>query len=124
MVIVALVDDVGRNDDIALRRVPIGIDKARDGLGSLGIKLRNLAILDVGRTVGILRTKMENHLVGIAVGEAVAVDAVIVGELVLEELKNLDEVAYVRFASVYREFEDVLDFVRQLTRAKKLSIRI
>ena len=38
-----------------------------------------------------------------------------VGELVMRELKRLDKVAYVRFASVYREFEDV-DAFRQLIR--------
>lgn len=38
-----------------------------------------------------------------------------VGELVMEELRHLDEVAYVRFASVYRSFEDVDEF-RQLIR--------
>ncbi len=47
------------------------------------------------------------------------VSSTYIGELVLEELKNLDEVAYVRFASVYREFEDVLDFVRELERLNK-----
>ena len=37
------------------------------------------------------------------------------GELVMRELKRIDKVAYVRFASVYREFEDV-DAFRQLIR--------
>jgi transcriptional repressor NrdR len=32
------------------------------------------------------------------------------GELVMRELKKLDKVAYVRFASVYRSFEDIDDF--------------
>ena len=36
------------------------------------------------------------------------------GELVMEELKDLDEVAYVRFASVYREFKDVNTFMDEL----------
>ena len=36
------------------------------------------------------------------------------GELVMEELKGLDHVAYVRFASVYRDFKDLPDFVRAL----------
>lgn len=36
------------------------------------------------------------------------------GELVMEELRVLDEVAYVRFASVYRHFQDVHDFVDEL----------
>ena len=38
-----------------------------------------------------------------------------VGELVMRELKRMDKVAYVRFASVYRSFEDVDEF-RQLLR--------
>jgi transcriptional repressor NrdR len=33
-----------------------------------------------------------------------------IGEMVMRELKKLDKVAYVRFASVYRSFEDVDDF--------------
>jgi transcriptional repressor NrdR len=37
-----------------------------------------------------------------------------IGELVMEYLKELDQVAYVRFASVYREFKDVSDFVQEV----------
>lgn len=37
-----------------------------------------------------------------------------IGELVMEKLRNLDEVAYVRFASVYRQFKDVNSFVEEL----------
>lgn len=37
-----------------------------------------------------------------------------VGEMVMEELKKLDEVSYVRFASVYREFKDLQTFVDEL----------
>ncbi len=36
------------------------------------------------------------------------------GELVMQELRHLDQVAYVRFASVYREFADLNDFVNEL----------
>ena len=38
----------------------------------------------------------------------------IVGEKIMEKLHELDDVAYVRFASVYREFKDVNDFVSEL----------
>ena len=38
----------------------------------------------------------------------------IVGERVMNRLHDLDEIAYVRFASVYREFKDVNDFVQEL----------
>lgn len=37
-----------------------------------------------------------------------------IGNLVMEELKKLDQVAYVRFASVYREFKDVSEFLDEL----------
>ncbi len=39
------------------------------------------------------------------------------GELVMDSLKHLDSVAYVRFASVYRDFKDLPDFVRALEEA-------
>jgi transcriptional repressor NrdR len=37
-----------------------------------------------------------------------------IGELVLEQLSDMSEVAYVRFASVYRQFQSVTDFVATL----------
>jgi transcriptional repressor NrdR len=37
-----------------------------------------------------------------------------IGELVMEELRKLDEVAYVRFASVYRQFRDINEFMEEL----------
>lgn len=43
------------------------------------------------------------------------VDSREIGELVMQQLGKLDQVAYVRFASVYRDFKDVDDFVDELT---------
>ena len=40
----------------------------------------------------------------------------VIGELVMEKLKDLDPVAYVRLASVYREFKDVDTFMQELTK--------
>lgn len=37
-----------------------------------------------------------------------------IGEMVMEKLQEIDKVAYVRFASVYRKFEDVSDFLREV----------
>jgi transcriptional repressor NrdR len=42
------------------------------------------------------------------------VDAVAIGRLVMDALRELDKVAYVRFASVYREFQDVHEFMAEL----------
>ena len=42
------------------------------------------------------------------------VTSTVLGELVLNELRSLDQVAYVRFASVYRQFRNVDDFIKEL----------
>ncbi len=49
----------------------------------------------------------------------------IIGETVVEKLKRLDEVAYVRFASVYKKFRDVSQFTEEIEklRSKKIVLR-
>ena len=42
-----------------------------------------------------------------------------IGEFVMDELRKLDHVGYVRFASVYRSFEDVADFREELDRLER-----
>ena len=54
---------------------------------------------------------IENDLVRQGVDE---VQSSVVGERVMEELHRLDEVAYVRFASVYRHFKDLNEFLEEL----------
>ena len=44
----------------------------------------------------------------------IEIEAYQVGELVMEELKNIDKVAFIRFASVYREFKDIGEFQAQI----------
>ncbi|PRR78591.1 Transcriptional repressor NrdR [Clostridium liquoris] len=41
-----------------------------------------------------------------------------IGEMIMENLKKIDEVSYVRFASVYRQFKDVNTFMEEITRLK------
>ena len=50
-----------------------------------------------------------------AIGER-EVKSIKIGSWVMEELKELDKVAYVRFASVYRSFEDVRSFLEEVER--------
>jgi transcriptional repressor NrdR len=50
-----------------------------------------------------VRNRMENE-----------VPSTVIGELVMEQLKAVDEVAYVRFASVYRQFRDLDIFMEEL----------
>jgi transcriptional repressor NrdR len=45
----------------------------------------------------------------------------IIGKLVMNRLKSLDEVAYVRFASVYRHFEDIGSFLEEISKIKDVT---
>lgn len=51
--------------------------------------------------------------------DSVEVESKIIGELVMKRLKSLDKVAYIRFASVYREFEDIDRFEEELEKLQK-----
>ncbi len=46
-----------------------------------------------------------------------------IGELVLQQLKDIDQVAYVRFASVYRKFDNIDSFMAELKALKKLDAK-
>lgn len=50
------------------------------------------------------------------------ITSVRLGEIVMQHLKDFDEVAYIRFASVYRQFEDVETFQRELDALMRLSV--
>jgi transcriptional repressor NrdR len=44
-----------------------------------------------------------------------------IGKLVINRLKKLDQVAYLLFATVYKDFEDVADFERELVQLKEIA---
>lgn len=58
-----------------------------------------------------LVNEIEEELIALSKGEVTSQE---VGELVMQKLKELDEVAYVRFASVYKQFKDKSEFLREL----------
>ncbi len=64
--------------------------------------------------------KIEGRLFKIGAKE---VESARIGELVMDELKRLDEVAYIRFASVYRKFEDIAAFADAIERACGIAAR-
>ena len=51
--------------------------------------------------------------------DSVEVESKVVGEIVMKKLKGMDKVAYIRFASVYREFEDLDRFTEELEKLQK-----
>jgi transcriptional repressor NrdR len=60
--------------------------------------------------------RVENELYGLGRAE---VDSEIIGQMVMDELRDLDDVAYVRFASVYRRFKDIDGLAREIKELKK-----
>ncbi len=73
------------------------------------------------RAVGpeAIDTAVRAVLHGLRMGGEREVPSLQVGELVMGELKKLDQVAYVRFASVYRRFEDVQAFREEIERLER-----
>jgi len=61
--------------------------------------------------ISVMIDEIENQVFNM---EEKEVETSSIGELVMNRLKKLDEVAYVRFASVYREFKDVNTFMEEL----------
>ena len=83
-------------------REPFNEEKLRDGF-QRALEKRPVSVEAVETELGQIKNRLR------ATGER-EVDSRVVGELVMEALKRLDQVAYVRFASVYRSFEDLAEF--------------
>ncbi len=94
-------------------RVPFDGRKLRTGLMRAAEK-RPISTDQVEAAIARINRK----LLGTAEGEISARE---IGELVMEELRGLDQVAYVRFASVYRKFEDVAAFREEIERLERLE---
>ena len=89
-------------------REPFDEDKLRAGI-TRALEKRPVESEAVERVIGRIRHKL------LASGER-EVSSRVVGEWMMEELKELDAVAYVRFASVYRSFEDLNAFSEEVER--------
>jgi transcriptional repressor NrdR len=88
------------------RRVPFDREKIRIGLEKACEKRPISA-----ETIEAIVSQVENEIYMKFDRE---VPSRVIGELVIQRLRELDSVAYVRFASVYREFKDVTDFVEEV----------
>lgn len=73
---------------------------------------RPVSVDEIERCVNEIETAIFNL-------EQKEVESTVIGEIVMDVLKEVDQVAYVRFASVYREFKDVNTFMSEL---KKLLV--
>lgn len=88
------------------RRQPFDRAKIRSGL-IRACEKRPVSIEQIDETVESIEKRVSEMCVK-------EVDSTKIGELVMEALKGMDKIAYVRFASVYREFSDVNQFVDTL----------
>lgn len=125
---------VGSRDEIRRRRECLKCTKRYTTYETL-VKLEVLVVKKDGKKEGFLREKLENGIIkalekrpGIEQASSIAdlieskirvkgikeISSQVLGRWVLGELKKMDQVAYLRFASVYRTFSDVKDFEKEL----------
>ncbi len=96
---VMIIKKDGRREVFSRIKVKIGLQKA--------CEKRDVSVNTIEEIVDALERDLRDS------GEK-ELKSRLLGEMIMEKLQGLDEVAYVRFASVYREFKDVNDFVDEL----------
>ena len=74
--------------NIACKKRPIPEEKIQQAINNIEEKISNISIIEIKANQ--------------------------IGELVMEELKNIDKIAFIRFASVYRQFKDIGEFQAQI----------
>ncbi len=97
--IIMIIKKDGRREAFDRNKIMNGIVKA--------CEKRPVAVADMERVVNEIERGLNNMM-------EKEIDSTFIGELVMEKLKELDEVAYVRFASVYRQFTDVNTFIKEI----------
>ncbi len=89
----------GRREPFDRMKVIAGVQKA--------CEKRPVSVETIERLVDKLETRLQE-------GNEREISSTVIGEWVMRELHDLDEVAYVRFASVYRSFKDITEFMAEL----------
>lgn len=89
-------------------REPFNEDKLRSGLVR-SLEKRPVSVEQTEKAINRLKSQLR------ATGER-EVSSEMLGNIIMEQLKTLDKVAYVRFASVYRSFEDIREFGEEIAR--------
>ena len=79
------------------------------GLSMVERKMKLRAELELDKTRDEIETELQSHLER-------EVSTVEIGEMVMSRIRKVDEVAYVRFASVYRSFKDINTFMEELSK--------
>jgi len=88
----------GRRERYSRDKVFLGILKA--------CEKRNVSHEKIDNLVGLIEEKLRK--------KGKEVESKYIGEKIMQALKKLDKVAYIRFASVYRDFKDISDFKKEI----------
>ena len=94
------------------RREPFDEGKLRNGIVR-ALEKRPVKSEDVEERIGRITHRLQT------MGER-EVSGRLIGDMVMEELRELDEIAYVRYASVYRSFHDITEFQEEIERLQSL----
>lgn len=92
-------------------REPFDRSKLLNGLVRATVK-REIPLLDLENLVASIEADLRNQF-------KYEVSSKEIGEMVMKRLRKLDKVAYIRFASVYRQFQDLDEFTSELKRLQK-----
>jgi len=104
LVMPRLIKSDGRREPFDDQKLLVGINRA--------LEKRPVSIEAIESALNKLKSTLR------ATGER-EVESKMVGELVMELLRSLDKIAYIRFASVYRSFEDVKEFGEEIAKLEK-----
>ena len=97
-------------------RQPFDEDKLNRGF-SRALEKRPVSIEAIEKSINNIKYRLRST------GER-EVTSLMVGEAVMQELRSLDDVAYVRFASVYRSFQDINEFKEEVERLSREGERV
>jgi len=89
----------GRREKFSREKLKTGILKS--------LEKRPISVEQVDKIINNIEANLRNK-------STAEISSQIIGELVMKKLKTIDKVAYIRFASVYREFEDPSSFIEEI----------
>ena len=102
--IIMVIKKDGRREAFDRNKILNGIVKA--------CEKRPVPMVEIERMVNEIERSVNNKMVS-------EIESTVVGELIMDQLKEVDQVAYVRFASVYRQFTDANTFIKEVEKLLK-----
>ena len=101
---IVVVKKDGKREQFDREKVKKGIIRA--------CEKRNVSMEEIDKVVQDLEQKLRNM-------ESTEVKSKVIGEFIMKSLKKIDKVAYIRFASVYKDFEDIESFKQAIEKLGK-----